>query len=248
MERVMAERQQQQEVEDEDKVNAEIAAFLFTFAVSKMADPPKTDQEVYDWLLGNPPQEGDRIPGTAKYYGGGTIPPYETWLGSLKQLRRSSVDNICMARIDAKIALAALEAGELATAKRYAIELLEDNTDRESWDYGNVVHNMNEILGRVALREGDVDSAKEFLLRAGKTPGSPQLNSFGPSLALPHELLVSGEKETVIEYLGLLGKLWRSELRQKRAEQKQALLHQWEIDIRAGKIPDHGKWRGAGAL
>jgi hypothetical protein len=247
MERVLAERQQQREVEDEGKANAESAAFLFKFAVSKMAEPPKTDREVYDWLLENPPQKGDRVPGTAKY-SGDAIPPYETWLGSLKQLRRSYVDKSRMALIDAKIALAALEAGELATAKRYAIELLENNTDRESWNYGNVLHNMNEILGRVALREGDIDSAKQFLLRAGKTPGSPSLNSFGPSLALPHELLVSGEKETVIEYLGLLGELWSSKLRQKRAEQKQALLHQWETDIRAGKIPDHRKWRGAGAL
>jgi hypothetical protein len=49
---------------------------------------------------------------------------------------------------------------------------------RSDWNYGNAVHKANLALGRVALRDGDIEQAKHYLIEAGKTPGSPQLNSF----------------------------------------------------------------------
>jgi hypothetical protein len=48
---------------------------------------------------------------------------------------------------------------------------------------------------------GDIEEAKKQLLLAGKTPSSPQLNSFGPNMILAKELLDKGEKDTVLHYL-----------------------------------------------
>jgi hypothetical protein len=92
-----------------------------------------------------------------------------------------------------------------------------------------MVHHGNLILGRIALRDGDMEKAKEHLLAAGQTPGSPQLNSFGPNMALARELLEKGEKQAVLEYFERCGSFW------KRAE-----LESWARDVKAGEIPDFG--------
>jgi hypothetical protein len=86
----------------------------------------------------------------------------------------------------------------LSTAEKY----------RKDWNYGNAVHKANLALGRLALREGDVELAKHYLVEAGKTPGSPQLNSFGPNMLLAKELLEKGETPSVLEYLDLCAKFW----------------------------------------
>ncbi len=81
-------------------------------------------------------------------------------------------------RLEAK-ARAALKAGDTSSATKHAAELLKKNTDKTSWNYGNVIYEANQILGLAALREGNV--------AAGKTPGSPQLNSFGFEQAVNRE-------------------------------------------------------------
>jgi hypothetical protein len=65
------------------------------------------------------------------------------------------------------------------------------------------------VLGLVALRQGSVANAKQYLLESGKTTGSPQLDSFGPDFTLAKELLQKGERETVLEYLSLCRKFWK---------------------------------------
>ena len=67
---------------------------------------------------------------------------------------------------------------------------------------------MNVLLGRIALRQGNLKEAKQYLLKAGKSPGSPQLNSFGPQFTFARELLEKGEKSVVIECLDLIGNFW----------------------------------------
>ena len=126
------------------------------------------------------------------------------------------------------LAKAALDAGETVKARAYAEELLKA-TDRESWNYGNAVHHGHLILGRIALREGDLKTAKEQLLAAGETPGSPQLNSFGPNMVLARELLEKGEKEAVLEYFKRCGSFWK---RDKLAD--------WTREVEGGGIPDFG--------
>ena len=107
---------------------------------------------------------------------------------------------------------------------------------------------MNTVLGQVALREGNIQKAKFHLIESGKTPGSPQLNSFGPSFVLARELLEKGQKEAVLEYLYLITVFWanpeiakptyKSDA-QKKAEQ----IWKWKQEIKRGKIPDDRKWR-----
>jgi len=101
-----------------------------------------------------------------------------------------------------------------------------------NWDYGNVVHESHIALGRVVLREGDVAEAKRHLLEAGRTPGSPTLNSYGPDMTLARELLAKGESAVVLEYLELCRRFWKG----SGAHQ----LDQWSQAIREGRTPDFG--------
>jgi hypothetical protein len=140
-------------------------------------------------------------------------------------------------------AQSALKSGDTKSATRYASELLRKNTDRRSWNYGNVIYEGNQILGLAALKEGNIAAAKRYLIAAGKTPGSPQLNSFGPEMPLAQELLKKGEKGIVLEFLDLVARFWatppaggRPEFAQL-AQQHAAKIRQWKTDIRAGKQP-----------
>lgn len=103
-----------------------------------------------------------------------------------------------------------VDAGALDVATSYAQELLAlAEKHKNDWNYGNAVHKGNIILGRVALRKSERAKAKEYLLAAGRTPGSPQLNSFGPNMVLAKELLAAGEKDVVLEYFSLCAAFWK---------------------------------------
>lgn len=132
------------------------------------------------------------------------------------------------------VAIASLEAGELSSAKLLAKEILSNNLDTNSWNYGNVIHKANTILGRIAIQENNLEMAKDKLLKSANTIGSPQLNSFGPSFVLARELLEKGEMSIVIEYLDLVAKFWAN-----NAE----LLNMWKNEIKMGNVPQHQKWR-----
>ena len=106
--------------------------------------------------------------------------------------------------------------------------LAEDSPDRNS---GNHIHHGNLVLGRIALAEGDIEEAKRRLIAAGKTTGSPSLNSFGPKMMLAKELLQKGEKEVVLEYFRLCARFW--ELGQDR-------LEEWSDLVQANRVPDFG--------
>ena len=126
-------------------------------------------------------------------------------------------------------ARAAFEAGALDKARTYAEEMLKSAASKHDPDYGNDVHQGNLILGRIALRAGDVEKAKAFLLAAGNTPGSPQLDSFGPNMTLAKELLERGERDAVIKYLQLCDKFWES---------GHMRVKEWLAAIQAGNVPD----------
>jgi len=85
------------------------------------------------------------------------------------------------------------------------------------------------VLGRISVKRGNLKEASQFLLAAGNTPGSPQLDSFGPNMTLASELLEKGESEVVLQYLGLCRKFWEDGRQQ---------LDEWSADIRSGKTPD----------
>ena len=127
------------------------------------------------------------------------------------------------------LAKGAYSADQLNKARHYA-ELMLQNTE-SGWNFGNRVHHGNLVLGRIALREGNIEEAKSRLIAAGNTPGSPQLNSFGPNMALAKALLEIGEREVVLEYFKLCSTFWNSD----RAKDK---LDNWGTLAAAGRIPD----------
>jgi len=87
------------------------------------------------------------------------------------------------------------------------------------------------VLGRIALRQGQIKLAKEYLLKAGQTPGSPQLNSFGPNMSLARDLAEKGEKDVVVEYFDQCRKFWRMGTDK---------LDKWTKEVRVGIMPDFG--------
>jgi hypothetical protein len=97
--------------------------------------------------------------------------------------------------------------------------------------YGPAIHDSNMILGRLALQAGDKQSAKAYLINAGRTLGGGTLTSFGPNMSLAKDLLESGERDTVIKYLELCQKFW--------SYQKNPLAG-WIQKIKVGKLPEFG--------
>ena len=109
-----------------------------------------------------------------------------------------------------ELAKKSAEAGALDKAASYANELLEMAPKyRGDWNYGNAIHDGNMVLGLVALRQGSVANAKQYLLESAKTSGSPTLDSFGPDLTLARELFQKGERDAVLEYFSLCRKFWK---------------------------------------
>lgn len=127
----------------------------------------------------------------------------------------------------------AFSSGDFVAAKTLAQEYLQlaDN-NKKDWNYGNAIHHANLIIGRIALKEGNIETAKEYLLKASQTPGSPQLNSFGPNMLLAKELLEIGETAVVLEYFDLCAKFWQPQFQQMFG------ADQWKEQIESGQIPD----------
>jgi hypothetical protein len=89
----------------------------------------------------------------------------------------------------------------------------------------------NTILGRVALRLGDVSAARQYLLDSAGPGAEPDVALSGPSMVLAKELLDQGEKETVLRYLQNCLVLW------PRGEN---VLQFWIADIESGRKPNFG--------
>lgn len=146
---------------------------------------------------------------------GGSLPPQTARFYDLSDL--------------AKVAFAS---GKMDEAREYAEELLTLAPQHKGdWNYGNAIHHGNLILGRIALRDGRIDDAKNLLLEAGKSPGSPQMNSFGPNMSLAKDLLEKGEQEVVLEYFELCRKFWNM---------GHDNLDGWAKDVKSGNTPKFG--------
>jgi hypothetical protein len=99
------------------------------------------------------------------------------------------------------LAKRAFNAEEIEKARGYSQQLLEMAAQYpKDWNYGNAIYYGNFVLGRIALKEGNLLGAGQYLLAAGATPGSPQLNSFGPNVTLAKELLEKGQVDVVLQY------------------------------------------------
>ena len=121
---------------------------------------------------------------------------------------------------------------DYVAAEKYANQLAElIPMYKTNWNYGNAIQDCNLILGRIALKNGKVEEAKQYLIKAGKSPGSPQMDTFGPNMSLAKDLLEAGEYEVVIEYFSLCKIFW---------EMHDGRLDEWTVLVKAGKIPNFG--------
>lgn len=127
-----------------------------------------------------------------------------------------------------------LNVGKKDEAKTYADELasLMDKY-KDDGNYGNAVQDVNIVRGRLALAGGKIDEAKADLIKAGKSPGSWTMNSFGPNMSLAKDLLEKGQRDVVLEYFDLCRRFWSTNMNEGQ-------LDQWSRDVKAGKIPKFG--------
>jgi tetratricopeptide (TPR) repeat protein len=123
----------------------------------------------------------------------------------------------------------AVAAGELDKAQSSAERCLAQVGKLQFKDAA--VHECNLILGRVALRRGDLKRAGEYLLAAAQVEGKGSLGSFGPNMMLARELLEKGQRDVVLEYFLLCGKFWSYDRGQ---------LARWTAQVKAGGIPEFG--------
>lgn len=131
-----------------------------------------------------------------------------------------------------KAAKTAVEIGKDEEAEAYALELQQMVPEHQNdWNYGNAIQDFNLVLGHLCLRRGDAEGAKEHLLAAGRSPGSPQMDSFGPNLSLAKALLEAGHKEVVLEYFELCRRFWAMD---------NGRLNQWADEVNAGQVPKFG--------
>ena len=129
-------------------------------------------------------------------------------------------------------AQAAFEAAEYGRAADYSKEglaLAEQADYRDNAD--DAIHYGNIVLGRIALRQGNVAGASAHLLSAGTIKGNPHVDTFGPNMMLAKELLDKGERKSVLGYFDLCGKFWTYD---------NGKLSQWRSIVLSGDNPDFG--------
>ena len=130
------------------------------------------------------------------------------------------------------LAMLAIKAGDQTKANLYGLEALSNaaapgpNQAVQSF-YGN------EVLGIIAMKQGNLEMAKTYLLASGRTKGNAIMAQFGPNMLLAKMLLDAGQKETVLEFLTSCTGLWTS---------GGNTLAQWRGAIREGAVPDFGRY------
>ncbi|NHQ84631.1 hypothetical protein HA050_00680 [Iodobacter sp. HSC-16F04] len=127
-------------------------------------------------------------------------------------------------------AAAAFHLEQFADARQFAERaLVLASAFKVNWNYGNAIHLGHTVLGLLALNAKDNATAINELYESGKMPGSPQLNSFGPTMQLARALLKEGHVEPVLAYLNQCREFW---------EMGGIWLDLWERKIREGHIPN----------
>jgi hypothetical protein len=119
-------------------------------------------------------------------------------------------------------------------AEQYASEAMEfirTHPASRSDGHGQGVHDANMVAGLIALRNANVERAKQLLLISSETIGSHELTTFGPNLSLADELLKRGERDVVVQYLKNCRRFWKMGVR---------VLDEWIAQIQDGSEPDFG--------
>ena len=150
-----------------------------------------------------------------------------------EQMLKQTPDPCDKLWLETYIATASFTAGNTEKAKTYAQTLVtQSETIRNNCVvWGRAIHYGNLVLGHIALASGDTAEAKIRLVEAGKMPGDPALNSFGPNMSLAKEFVERNEKGIVIEDLNLCAKFWKDEFGE---------LRDWKALLKRGGYPDFG--------
>jgi tetratricopeptide (TPR) repeat protein/thiol-disulfide isomerase/thioredoxin len=128
-----------------------------------------------------------------------------------------------------QLAEAYFDAGNLELAAERAQQSIDSTQKDSDPNHGGDLHVGNIVLGRIALKKGDIEEAKRRLLAAGNTTSTPVLMSFGPNWNLAQDLFAKGERETVLAYIDLCRKFWTSD---------RGRLDTWAASIRNGGSPN----------
>ena len=187
--------------------------------------------------------------------------------------------------VESEIIAARFQAGDLAGAKQLASEQLRKAREDRWWgvmhhklmsvyvtaDDNWAEYNLTKaslLLGRIALREGDLAGAKDYLLGAVNPSshffGRGTTKSRSINLDLAYELLIVGERATVIQFVDSIRKAeiafgfggqWAnlfltkgpgsSSVYEWEASDRAAseIFEQVRKDLAAGKVPDNWKKR-----
>ena len=131
------------------------------------------------------------------------------------------------------LAKTAFDAAEYEKARQYADALLGRSQSKQptGFEPSDDIHAANLVLGRLALRDGDITEAEAHLLAMGRVSGSPVLGSFGPNMQLAKELLERGDRQPVLTYFDECAKFWTF-------GQAKATLATWTAEVKQGRIPD----------
>jgi hypothetical protein len=97
------------------------------------------------------------------------------------------------------------------------------------WNYANALHAGHSVLGLLALKAGDTEKATKHLQASGDVRGSPQLNSFGPSMQLARGLLLAGRNEPVLAFFDQCRQFWKSGA---------LWLDVWTHKVNRGRVPN----------
>lgn len=133
-----------------------------------------------------------------------------------------------------EIARAAVSAQRWERVVEVAERVLRENeTCGRTWRYGNAIHWANIALGHAAVARGDNQAAARFLRAAAETPGSPQLDSFGPDTDLARALVALGERDAVLQYLERCKAFWTDHAH---------VIDKWKRVIERGDMPAFQKF------
>lgn len=137
-----------------------------------------------------------------------------------------------------------VEKNDCSAVNKYApesfkvAEIVKDNWESGGWNYGNAIFSSHMALGFCQLKENNLKKAKDHLKKAAKSPGSPQLDTFGlriTDMRLATELLKKGEKKAVIDFLNECRKFWKENDAQK-------YINTWIKNIEANKLPNFAEF------
>jgi hypothetical protein len=140
-------------------------------------------------------------------------------LSLVRQARLAHGDELdCLERGAARWERARSRCADDAEA-RLLVKAIADHANHKHWGH--------TALGVVALRNGDVQAAREHLLHSAHVVGEPRLSSYGPSFLLARELCVKGDWEPVSDYLSACQAFWQPEP-----------LEHWREQVQRRELPE----------